>query len=155
VGGAEVLRFVRWMLLGAVMGPAAWEQSLSQTPIKVSASASIAWKQKTVKFSKEKVVLGLPPGGSRSTVQCSSDNTAFFNLFADSTATGVAAVPEIFGISTDGEVKHLLRKLPLDFNSLTIRDFFVGGADTGNSAGGGEGGGWRTTRGRLLLVGFG
>jgi len=89
--------------------------------------AGMAWKQATVLFSNAKPVLGLPLGSGKPMVRCGSDNTAFFNLAGSSQASesDAAGASLLYSISTDGEVKSLMRMLPPEFNDISVRDFFV------------------------------
>jgi len=66
--------------------------------------------------------LGLPLGSSTTRAHCSADGTAFYDL----AVSGAAAGQNLFGISSDGGVKHVLRKLPIDYRHVEVRDFFVG-----------------------------
>ena len=86
------------------------------------ASAPPTWRKVTVRFTNEKPVLGLPLDSHQSRVHCANDGTAFFDLTQESDA----AAPMLYSISRDGEVKHLLRKLPIDFTNVSVRDFFAG-----------------------------
>ena len=90
-----------------------------------SDAAGLAWKQATVRFSNAKPVLGLPLGSSKPMVRCGSDNTAFFNLAGSQQTSDAAGASLLYSISTDGEVKSLMRKLPVEFNDISVRDFFV------------------------------
>jgi hypothetical protein len=81
------------------------------------------WRKTTVRFTNEKPVLGLPVDSNRARLRCANDGVVFFDLTADSTA---AAAPMLYSISRDGEVKHLLRKLPIDYTDVSVRDFFAG-----------------------------
>jgi hypothetical protein len=94
-------------------------------PVTRADGAGLLWPQHIVRFANAKPVLGMPLKSAKSMVRCASDNTAFFNLVGDSQLSDVAEVPRLYSISTDGEVKSLLRKLPVDFNDLTVKDFFV------------------------------
>lgn len=152
---AGLLRFARWMLL-AVVAPAAWAQdsgataatAATSTPIVAGASATPAAPAATpvaapasaaavtnsggatgvrerstkVQFSREKPVLGLPLGSATTRAHCSTDGTVFYDL----TSSGASAGQQLYGISTDGEVMHVLRKLPIDYTNVMVRDFFVG-----------------------------
>jgi hypothetical protein len=73
-----------------------------------------------MRFSTEKPVLGLPMGTYKSKAHCSVDGTAFYDASTDQ------AQQDVYGISLDGGVKHLLRKLPIDFTNVWVRDFFAG-----------------------------
>jgi hypothetical protein len=75
-----------------------------------------------LKFTSEKPVLGLPVGGNRMRAHCSIDGTAFFDLTGNSATAG----QELYGISPDGSVTHVLRKLPPDFTNVSVKDFFAG-----------------------------
>lgn len=125
----EVPRWARWMLLAAV-GPVAW----GQQPTAPSAPVATAVAAKTTepppakernivaRFSTEKPVLGLPLAGSALRAHCSTRGTAFYDLTSSSTTAG----QQLYGISPDGGVKHVLRKLPIDYTNVVVRDFFVG-----------------------------
>jgi hypothetical protein len=76
----------------------------------------------TVRFSREKPVLGLPLGSSTTRAHCSTDGTAFYDL----TSSGGMAGQELYSISSAGGVMHLLRKLPIDYTNVLVRDFFAG-----------------------------
>ena len=93
---------------------------------KPGSGAGLAWPQTKARFDAEKPVLGLPLNNSRSMVRCGSDNTAYFKLDGGSQVSDVAGAPRLYSISTDGEVKSVLRKLPVDFNDIDVRDYFVG-----------------------------
>lgn len=151
---AEVLRFARWILLVAAV-PVAWAQSepstvavVSSTPVATVTPAAVATPtdapapeaapskarvarttvlpKATIRFADEKTVLGMPLAGSRSRPHCSTDGMTFFDLSAGSSTSDVSAAPLLFRVSTEGEVKRLLRKLPPDFSKVTVRDFFAG-----------------------------
>jgi len=79
-------------------------------------------RNETIRFITEKPVLGFPIGAGTSRAHCSSDGTAFYDLTSSSATAG----QDLFGISTDGGVKHLLRKLPIDYTNVLVRDFFAG-----------------------------
>lgn len=121
----EVLRFARWMLVAAT-GCVAWGQGMQSAGS--APSGAVAQAPRTarrpggLRFSDESPVLGFPLGSSKSTAHCSIDGTAFYDLTANSATAG----QDIFGIAPDGGVKHLLRKLPIDFTNVSVRDFFVG-----------------------------
>ena len=120
MGCAKMLQVASWVMV-AMSGSAVWAQG--------SAPAAVPAKprgptQRGIKFSDGKIVPGMPPGGSRAMMHCTDDNTAFFNLSAGS-GGNLSSVPELYSISTGGEVKHLLRKMPVDFSSVSVRDFYV------------------------------
>jgi hypothetical protein len=76
----------------------------------------------TVRFSREKPVLGLPLGSDVTRAHCSTDGTAFYDL----TPAGASAGQQLYSISADGGVMHLVRKLPVDYTNVLVRDFFTG-----------------------------
>ncbi len=94
------------------------------TPVaaKTGSAAGVKLRTTAVQFSRVHPVLGLPLGSSTARAHCSADGTAFYDL----TASGATAGQELYGISTDGGVKHVLRKLPVDYTHVQIRDFYVG-----------------------------
>jgi hypothetical protein len=73
-------------------------------------------------FTSEKPVLGFPLGVTHPRAHCSVDGTAYFDLTASSANAG----QDLYGISPDGSVKHILRKLPVDFTNVSVRDLFTG-----------------------------
>jgi len=74
------------------------------------------------RFSLEKPVLGLPLGSSTARAHCATDGTAFYDLASSGTSAGQA----LYGVSTEGGVKDVLRKLPIDYTNVLVRDFFAG-----------------------------
>ena len=141
---AELLRVAGWMLLAMIV-PGARAQDLGTSPVAaVAAPASVAStataagaaaagpvpsaapaaRERTIqtRFSREKPVLGLPLGGSATRAHCATDGTAFYDL----TAGGVSAGQELYGVSPEGGVMHVLRKLPINYTNVLVRDFFAG-----------------------------
>jgi len=137
---AELLRCSGGLLL-AVAVQAAWAQDAAKVAAPaaaVSASAGavapvaapsapvaappVKERNMTARFSAEKPVLGMPLGSSTTRAHCSTDGTAFYDL----TASGTSAGQQLYGISPEGGVKHLLRKLPIDYTNVLVRDFFAG-----------------------------
>ncbi len=92
---------------------------------KASHDAGLTWRQSDVRFLKAKAVLGLPLKKSMSMVRCRSDNTVYFNLDGGPQLSDAAGVPRLYSVTADGEVKSMLRKLPLEFNEVSVLDFFV------------------------------
>jgi hypothetical protein len=119
---AEVLRIARWVLLGAAV-PAAWAQSSQQAAVAPVKAPAVRRMERSIMFSGEKPVSGLPPQSNRSAAHCSGDNMAFFNV-TGSSETG--AMPELYRISPGGEVTHLMRKLPMNFDTVSMKDFYAG-----------------------------
>jgi hypothetical protein len=129
----ELLGCVRWMLLAAI-GPVGWAQSVPPVAVTaprggaaaVAATKAVAaknpWRITNLRFNREKAVLGLPVGTSKTKAHCSVDGT----VFIDVTGNAATAGQELYGISPDGEVAHLSRKLPIDFTNVSVRDFFAG-----------------------------
>jgi hypothetical protein len=118
---AKMLRVAGWVVV-AMSGQVGWAQTVAAVAAAVPAKGQ--GSQRAIKFSAGKIVPGMPPGGSRSMMHCSDDNTAFFNLAAGS-AGDLSGVPELYSVSTGGEVKHLLRKMPIGFSDVSVRDFYV------------------------------
>jgi len=121
---AEMPRFALWILL-LMAPPVLWAQSSSPgaaATAKDSGATSPAWRTRTIRFASEKAVLGLPLTTGKVVPHCSTDGTAFFDISSGSAMAG----SQLFSISTDGEVKHLLRKLPFGFSNVSVLDFFAG-----------------------------
>jgi hypothetical protein len=73
----------------------------------------------------EKPVLGLPASG-KSRPHCATDGITFFDLSPDAATPGASATQVLYSISPEGEVKHVLRKLPVGFSDVLVQDFFAG-----------------------------
>jgi hypothetical protein len=116
-----LLRFYRWML-PVVLALPLDAQGPPAAAVAVLAPPAIKPRTTTLRFYNEKPVLGLPLGGSKAKAHCSLDGTAFYDLNSSSTRAG----QDLFGLSPDGNVKHLLRKLPIDYTNVTVKDFFAG-----------------------------
>lgn len=73
-----------------------------------------------------KPVLGLPDINSLTQGLCSSDGgDTYFNIHHPlSDASGFQTGADVYSVSTMGEVKHLRRKLPIDFDDIELLDFF-------------------------------
>ena len=89
---------------------------------KSGGATGVSERTMTARFSREKPVLGLPLGSSTTRAHCSADGTAFYDL----TSSGAMAGQELYSISSAGGVMHLLRKLPIDYTNVLVRDFFAG-----------------------------
>jgi len=98
--------------------PAATAPAVAMT----GGAAAVKERITAIHFSRENPVLGLPLGGSTTRAHCSNDGTAFYDLAANGTAVG----QYLYGISSNGGVKHVLRKLPIGYSHVEVRDFFVG-----------------------------
>jgi hypothetical protein len=96
----------------------------ASVPAVASNGAALVVRERTIaaRFSREKPVLGLPLGSSIARAHCSTDGTAFYDVATTDSLAG----QRLYGITPDGEVKHLLRKLPIDYTHILVRDFFVG-----------------------------
>ena len=102
----------------AVAAPAAGNASVD-----TSSAAGLLWPQKTIPFNSSATpVFGMPLADINSMVRCGNDGTTFFNLQGSSNAGGVSL---LYSISTSGVVTSLMRKAPLEFNDVSVRDFFV------------------------------
>jgi hypothetical protein len=117
-----------FLCFAALMTVQTVPQSLSQAGLaakKPSAASAPPWRQKTIRFSDEKVILGLPAENSRSVTYCSDAGTVFVDLYGVSMLAGSQPSPELYSILPSGEVKVLHRTMPSDFNEISILDFFA------------------------------
>lgn len=84
------------------------------------------WPIREIHFSGGKPVLGLPVGDVAAHARCSNDGINFLDLYADSaTAQPGPSMPELYSVSSTAGVKHLVRKIPVGYTNLSLRDFFV------------------------------
>ena len=91
-----------------------------------SSAPSAPWPLREIHFSGGKPVLGLPTGDVVSHAHCSSDGINFLDLYPDSaTALPGPSMPELYSVSSTASVKHLARKIPVDYTDISVRDFFV------------------------------
>ncbi len=135
-----LLRLACWIWVGASFG-AVWAQSAATaasspgatakaaTPAPAAAAPTLPRARSSsgpIRFSNEKAVLGLPLGSSRSRPHCATDGITFFDLSPDAATQGSSPAPVLYSISPDGAVKQLLRKLPVGFSSVSVRDFYAG-----------------------------
>jgi hypothetical protein len=131
----------RWVgcTLIALFARAAWAQTPAQPLAPVPPPAATVprsaspkaprltpWPQRNIRFSNRKTVLGLVVDSGKAKARCSGDGTTYFDLASLTESTDAPGMPEIYGVTTGGEVSHLQRKLPLDFTSVSERDFFAG-----------------------------
>jgi hypothetical protein len=93
---------------------------------KARVAAAAPWTPRTIRFSNETPVLGLPLAGGKSRPHCSTDGMEFLDLSWGSATSDASAAPDLYRISPDGEVRELLRKLPPNFSNVSVRDFFAG-----------------------------
>src|ERR1700728_1264901 len=114
---SRMLWVVGWLLSALMVVPAA-AQGSSQV---VAVAKPPLWRQKTLNFSGGKALLGLPDGVV-APPHCSPEGAAFLDFYKETKTDGA---PELYSVSPSGEVKHLLRTLPKDFTSISIRDFFA------------------------------
>jgi hypothetical protein len=121
------IRRLAWCL-APLMTASTVPQSLSQSGAAAkqsSAASAPPWRQKTIRFSDEKIILGLPVESSRSVTYCSDAGTVFVDLYGVSLPSGSQSLPELYSILPSGEVKGLHRMMPSDFTDVSIRDFFA------------------------------
>ena len=113
MGRLPMLRLACWLLGALVVAPA------------IAQSAAVPkttfWPKKIVNFSNGKPLLGLPDG-SMGPAHCSPEGTTFLDFYME---TKTHEAPELYSVSPSGEVKHLLRTLPKDSTSISVRDFFA------------------------------
>jgi len=69
--------------------------------------------------------MGLPASG-KSRPHCAADGITFFDLSPDAATPGASATQVLYSISPEGEVRHVLRKLPVGFSDVFVQDFFAG-----------------------------
>jgi hypothetical protein len=120
------IRRLAWCL-APLMTASTVPQSLSQSGAAAkqsSAASAPPWRQKTIRFSDEKIILGLPVESSRSVTYCSDAGTVFVDLYGVS-LPGSQSLPELYSILPSGQVKGLHRMMPSDFTDVSIRDFFA------------------------------
>jgi hypothetical protein len=135
-----LLRLACWLWVGASVG-AVWAQNAAATASAPDATAKattpapatatlVLPKARSssgpIRFSNEKAVLGLPLVGSKSRPHCAADGVTFFDLSPDAATPGSSPAPVLYSISLDGSVKQLLRKVPVGFSSVSVRDFYAG-----------------------------
>jgi hypothetical protein len=121
------IRRLAWCL-APLMTASTVPQSLSQSGAAAkqsSAASAPPWRQKTIRFSDEKIILGLPAESSRSMTYCSDAGTIFVDLYGPSSLSGSQSMPELYSILPSGEVKGLHRMIPSDLSDISIRDFFA------------------------------
>ncbi len=76
-------------------------------------------RERTIDFIDAKVVLGLPADVSKRPSLCSPDGLTFFEDSQD------GSLPrDLYSVSATAEVKHLQRKLPVDFTNVVLKDFY-------------------------------
>lgn len=91
----------------------------------VSQEAAASWPQKTIRFSDEKLISGLPSYSGMRPAHCSADGTVFLDLFADIRNARGRVTEELFSISLDGDTKHVQRARPTDGSGAIAMDFFA------------------------------
>jgi hypothetical protein len=80
----------------------------------------------TLNLADGKPLLGLPSAAVMgSPMVCSPDGNTFIEVYAD-TKNPVNLFPNIYKISTSGEVKRLDRRVPTDYQRLFLRSSFAG-----------------------------
>jgi hypothetical protein len=123
----RTLRLTSWCLAALITRASVAQSSPQVGPAakKVRAASAPPWRQKTIRFSDEKVILGLPQENDRSVTYCSDGGTTFVDLYGATSLSGSSAIPELFSVSPSGEVKSLHRMMPSAFTDVSIRDFFA------------------------------
>jgi hypothetical protein len=92
---------------------------------KTSANSTLPWHQKTIVFSDEKPILGVPQWNGRTLEHCSGDGTIFVDLYPEASSPNSTDLPQIFRVASDGTAIGVRRKTSLDFTGFSSRDFFV------------------------------
>jgi hypothetical protein len=123
----KTLCLASWCLAAMMTAPTVAQSSQQIEPAAKKARATSAplWRQKTIRFSDEKIILGLPRESGRSVTHCSDTGIPFVDLYGDSAAPDSPVMPELFSVSPSGEVKSLRRMMPPDFTGISVRDFFA------------------------------
>jgi hypothetical protein len=78
-------------------------------PVAKTTNTQPVWRQKEVSFRDAKPVVGLPGGGPHPRMDASVDGSVFVNVYED---TQLMKGSEVYSVSPDGEVKHLMRPMP-------------------------------------------
>jgi hypothetical protein len=116
------------LCLAALLVAPGSAQSTAQAAAKPASNSAPVWPwpMREIHFSGGKPVLGLPAGDVVSHAHCSNDGINFLDLYPDSaTALPGPSMPELYSVSSTAIVKHLVRKVPVDYTDLSVRDFFV------------------------------
>jgi hypothetical protein len=93
--------------LAALNAAPMWAQSAQ--PVANAASAKPAWRAKEISFRDAKPVVGLPGGGPHPRMDASVDGSVFVSVYDD---TQLMKGSEVYSVSLDGEVKHLMQLMP-------------------------------------------
>jgi hypothetical protein len=123
----KTLRLTSWCV-AALMTAASVAQGSPQVgpdAKKARDASAPPWLQKTIRFSDEKVILGLPQENDRSVTYCSDAGTTFVDLYGASSDSGLLAIPELFSISaTAGEVNPQQRLFEVNsHNGSLLKEF--------------------------------
>jgi len=114
------------LCLATLLATPAVAQSKPQSPSTPRSPSAFPWPIREIHFSGAKPVLGLPTGDVVSHARCSNDGINFLDLYPNSTDTVPGpSMPELYSVSSTAGVKHLARKIPVDYTNLSVRDFFV------------------------------
>jgi hypothetical protein len=127
IGLSKTFYLASWSLLTLVTtttGAQSTPQAVPAMP-KAAAVSTTPWRQRTLRFSEVKPILGLPRQNLRSSAHCSEDGTTFVAVNPESTLPNSLAVPELFRVSPNGEIIDIHRKIPLEFTDISVKDFFV------------------------------
>jgi hypothetical protein len=117
----------RNLAVGCLAGLAALQCVAQSAPAaaKTRGAGGVGWVQKKIKFAEGKPVLGLPAEGTRTHPRCSNDGTMFFDVYTHDASPTRMGAPELYSVTSAGEVKRLSQKLPVDFTSMSVIDFFA------------------------------
>jgi hypothetical protein len=117
----------RSIAVGLVFALATFQCVAQSAPAaaKTRGAGGVGWVQKKIKFAEGKPVLGLPADGTRTHPHCSNDGTMFFDVYTHDASPTRMGAPELYSVTSGGEVKRLSQKLPVDFTSMSVINFFA------------------------------
>ena len=116
------------LCLAALFGAPGSAQSAPQVAPKPAGSSApvFPWPIREIHFLGAKPVLGLMAGQPAAHARCANDGTSFVDIYPDSaTAQPGPSMPELYSVSSTASVKHLARKVSVDYTDISVRDFFV------------------------------
>ena len=116
------------LCLAALFGAPGSAQSAPQGAPKPAGSSApvFPWPVREIHFLGAKPVLGLMAGEPAAHARCANDGTSFVDIYPDSaTAQPGPSMPELYSVSSTASVKHLARKVSVDYTDISVRDFFV------------------------------
>ena len=122
------LRLISWCLAALMTASLVAQSSPQVGPAakKARAASPPPWRQMTIRFSDEKVILGLPQESDRSVTYCSDAGTTIVDLYGASSLSGSASIPELFRHLAERRSEESAPDDALRFHRrVSIRDFFA------------------------------